>query len=330
MYTVTADNVDDALFKGIRLLKQEGILAHSRNGQVLRMPRPVTTIFTDPVGGRVIFNPVRDANPVFHLMEAIWMLAGDDRVEWLLQFNSSFGQFAEKSGRMWGAYGWRWRNCFDVDQINAAVKMLRENPATRQCVIQMWDANRDLDINRKDIPCNTHIYFDCIGGRLNMTVCNRSNDVVWGAYGSNAVHFSMLHELIALSAGLGVGNYYQMSNNYHVYSERPDVIKLFDANALPSCRPEDLEAVPMLHPGEPLSGFLHDCDYLSCRPVGELVPSPVHFRTEFFMEVAGPLYNDFIQRKKGLAFNDYKDSTVDWHAAFHQWVSRRNQRKEQA
>src|SRR6185312_8148215 len=92
-------------------------------------------------------------------------------------------------------------------------------------VIQMWDANADLGRDSKDLPCNTHVYLGVSYGetdrpnRLNMTVCCRSNDVIWGAYGANAVHFSFLQEYLAGRLGLDVGNLYQVSNNYHAYRE---------------------------------------------------------------------------------------------------------------
>jgi hypothetical protein len=44
---------------------------------------------------RVLFSPRRDANPVFHLMEALWMLAGESEVAWLSQFSSNIASYAE-------------------------------------------------------------------------------------------------------------------------------------------------------------------------------------------------------------------------------------------
>jgi thymidylate synthase len=52
---------------------------------------------------------------------------------------------------------------------------------------------------------------------LDLTVLCRSNDVVWGAYGANAVHFSVLQEYLAGRIGVDVGVMYQFSNNYHGY-----------------------------------------------------------------------------------------------------------------
>jgi hypothetical protein len=50
-----------------------------------------------------------------------------------------------------------------------------------------------------------------------MLVTNRSNDIVWGAYGANAVHFSYLLEYVASSIGVKVGRYWQVSNDFHIY-----------------------------------------------------------------------------------------------------------------
>jgi hypothetical protein len=53
---------------------------------------------------------------------------------------------------------------------------------------------------------------------LDMTVCCRSNDLIWGAHGANAVHFSVLQEYVAARVGCEVGTMYQLSNNYHAYT----------------------------------------------------------------------------------------------------------------
>jgi hypothetical protein len=50
-----------------------------------------------------------------------------------------------------------------------------------------------------------------------MTVFCRSNDLIWGAYGANAVHMSILQEYVACGLARPVGHYWQVSNNYHVY-----------------------------------------------------------------------------------------------------------------
>jgi hypothetical protein len=91
----------------------------------------------------------------------------------------------------------------------------------------MWDQEVDgVGRNSKDLPCNTHAYFARdVGGRLDMTVCNRSNDLVWGALGANAVHFSFLLEYMAAKIGCPVGKYYQFTNNLHGYLSTIEPLK---------------------------------------------------------------------------------------------------------
>tara|TARA_R110002051_G_C8648555_1_gene487243 strand:+ start:275 stop:814 length:540 start_codon:yes stop_codon:yes gene_type:complete len=43
--------------------------------------------------------------------------------------------------------------------------------------------------------------------------------MIWGAYGANAVHMSMLHEFIANATERSVGVYTQISDSYHAYHD---------------------------------------------------------------------------------------------------------------
>lgn len=224
MHTIHVRNVQEALPEGIHHLLTQGRREESRAGEVCVAPWPVMTVYDEPLE-RVLFWKDRDANPVFHLMEALWMLAGRNDVEWLARFNSNMTQFSDDGVMFHGAYGYRWRQHFQddwgVDQLDYIVSLLTANPKSRRAVIAMWDAPVDLYADElaapKDIPCNTHIYLSMQNSDLDMTVCCRSNDIIWGAYGTNVVHFSMLQEYLAAKLGLLVGKLYQLSNNYHAY-----------------------------------------------------------------------------------------------------------------
>lgn len=273
MRVIHARNVAEALPAGLDLLLTYGVREESRAGPALVAPWPVTTIYDKPQE-RVLFSAVRDANPFFHLAEACWMIAGRNDASFLNYFVKDFGdRFAERDGTIHGAYGHRWRHAFGIDQLDKVVEVLKKDPHSRQCVLQMWDANPihgvilgaygvgdvyshdarvvgenliaghdDLRGSWRDRPCNTHAYLrvrdvayqdpmvtdqnsaeweaKIVHGsnlKLDLTVCCRSNDAVWGAYGANAVHFSVLQEYLAARIGIGIGTYYQISNNFHVY-----------------------------------------------------------------------------------------------------------------
>lgn len=230
-----ARTVSEALHNGLHAIRVHGVSKPSRVGDVLVLPRPVLTEYSDPTN-RVLFSPVRDANPFFHVMETLWMLAGRNDLPWLVRFNKRFASYSDDGGQTQpGAYGYRWRSYFGHDQLMDIILELRQNPDSRRVVLAMWDGGaRDswLDddkgdqpgdfyaalMNSADVPCNTHAYFDTVDGRLNMTVCCRSNDVIWGAYGANAVHFSFLLEFISAATKIPMGMYRQFSNNFHLYT----------------------------------------------------------------------------------------------------------------
>lgn len=229
MITVSARNVNEALWSGAQMLRAHGVRQDSRNGPVLVAPEPVTTVYERPLE-RVMLHPGRDANPFFHLVEALWMLAGRNDLATLTPYVKTMVNFSDDGGRTQnGAYGRRWRRWFRrkpytegfQDQLKWAVGRLTADPRDRRVVIQMYDPVEDqfmADNGGRDIPCNLSA-LPWVGpeGELNLTVLNRSNDMVWGAYGANAVHFSVLQEWLAHALDRPVGQYWQVSNNFHAY-----------------------------------------------------------------------------------------------------------------
>ena len=220
MNVIKVRNVHQALPEGIYYLRSSGYTSPSRAGGVRVAPGPVVTVYSNPTE-RVLFWPQRDANPFFHLMEALWMLAGRNDLAWLERFNSKMREFSDDGVTLHGAYGYRWRYHFGMDQLDGVCALLRDAPNSRRVVLQMWDCKVDLGVTEAecslDTPCNDLAFLEVRNGCLNLTVLCRSNDIIWGAYGTNAVHFSVLQEYLASRLGVRVGIFYQFSNNYHAY-----------------------------------------------------------------------------------------------------------------
>lgn len=214
-------NCHEALPRALRLLQSEGISRDSRNGPVLQAPTPVVTVYSHPLE-KVIFWPERDANPFFHLYEALYMLAGRNDVAGPARYSKNIGNYSDDNQTFHGAYGHRWRRAFGFDQLKLIAARLRQNPEDRRCVLQMWDAKLDLNPTdaQKDLPCNDTATFQRdASGALHLVVFCRSNDIIWGAYGANAVHFAFLLEYMAAWIGCPVGTYSQVSVNWHGYVE---------------------------------------------------------------------------------------------------------------
>ena len=230
MLNINARNPNQALPQALHLLYEAGIREKTRTGPVLRAPGPVATVLQRPCE-RVVTHAWRDANPFFHIVEALWMLAGRDDLKQLTPYVPNMGKFSDDGGKTQpGAYGKRWRGHRDPwqkidgggwrDQLNWAVRRLRKDPGDRRVVIQMWDPDTDIQAvedGGKDVPCNLTMLPWVLDGALHLTIFNRSNDIIWGLYGANAVHFSVALEYLAGRIGLQVGTMTTVSNNFHGY-----------------------------------------------------------------------------------------------------------------
>lgn len=149
--------------------------------------------------------------------------------------------------------GWSQRSGWSQsDQLDILVKHLQQQPNSRRAVLQMWNVDDDLlKINprpkylgggewetdgvppTKDCCCNLSVMFslrkveipktpnplvpDSVHYELDMTVTNRSNDLIWGCLGANYVHFTILQEYMAARLEAEVGVYNHFTNNLHVY-----------------------------------------------------------------------------------------------------------------
>jgi thymidylate synthase len=211
-------NANDGFLAAMYHLRNEGVVSESRNGSVLMSPGPVIVEMTNPLERVVWF---RRINPFLHFMEAMWMLAGRNDVDFVAEYTPRMRNYSDDGKTLHGAYGRRWFTHFTIDQVWECIKRLRKDPADRRAVISMWDPRTDVNSGpyseRKDVPCNTQILLAIRKQALDMTVINRSNDIVWGAFGTNSVHFTFLQELIACGIGVPVGRYFVMSNNFHMY-----------------------------------------------------------------------------------------------------------------
>ena len=323
-HVIRARNVEQALGEAFAWLKVAGITEATRNGPAVVAPGPVITEYLQPTE-RVLFNGARDANPVFHLLESLWMLAGEQDVRFLLPYNARMAEYAEPDNTIHGAYGHRWRSHFDVDQLLCVVAELKARPTSRQAVLAMWDPATDNTPTWRDRPCNTHAYFDLRAGRLggaqlNMAVCCRSNDALWGAYGANAVHFSILQELLALELNVPVGLYRQMSNNLHAYTDVP-VASVFLNHPPEHSGHYPHNIVPLLLPHERMDDFLRDCHSLVLHNCDRGVI------TSFFHRVVMPLKTSYDARREGAAAWRTPLAGMadcDWKTAYIEWTTRRD------
>ena len=333
MKVINVRNVHQALPEALYQLRSDGVRRESRNGPVVMFPEPVTTVYGRPEE-RVLFWPERDANPFFHLMESLWMLAGRNDVEYVSQFVSRMRSFSDDGRTFHGAYGYRWRNFFFGDQLPKIIEALKANPDDRRQVLSMWDPDADLGRVGKDLPCNLQVIFQvACDGRLDMLVTNRSNDMIWGAYGANAVHFSVLHEFMARAIGVPVGYYRQVSANAHFYVATLEKVEHLADQALDPhnlfSQPKDPYQIGEVSPfpvmAIPYKQWLDELDMFMTDP------DAIGFTDPFFRKVAVPMFRAHKAYKDTSHFSRFDNARAwieqvqasDWKKAAHEWINRR-------
>lgn len=224
MLTIKDRNVNHILPIALMYLREGHTRRIAPRGQpTIEIVGPVATVYKDP-RERVMFDPLRNANPFFHFFEALWILDGREDVRFLVEFNRKMAEFSDDGVRFHAPYGYRLRKGYAFDQIETLITLLKKDPDTRQAVLSIWVPTRDLGVSSRDVPCNDMIFVKVRDGNLCMTVFCRSNDAIWGAYGANVVQFSMLQEYLAarvLGSGCMVGEYTQISDSLHVYESNP-------------------------------------------------------------------------------------------------------------
>lgn len=310
---VSARSAAEAYHEALWQLRVSGKHEPSRNGDVLTI-RDIFVLSVQEPRRRVLLCPIRNANPFFHVMEVVWMFAGDDSVEWIMQFNSRLSKYAN-DGYIHGAYGHRWFTKWGNQVLHAAGQLI-DSPTTRQAVIQMWDPVTDWLPNLNDRPCNTEIVFRMIEGGLDMTVFNRSNDLIWGMLGANIVHMTYLHEFVSIATGIPMGTYRVVSNNLHFYTDLYPNGKAIWDNIVEGPDPYPCQTFPFLSGADEAWEFQRGCqDFMRHR--FEDLKSP------WLKRVALPMYRAYkANTKQARLAHCQLIEASDWRRACEEWIER--------
>lgn len=328
-------NATHALSRVLAVVLDHGAARPSRNGPVVALDEPVIVTYEFPAE-RVVFAPEREANPFFHLYECLWMMNGQRDVSSVEKFVPGMRNFSDDGRTFNAAYGHRWRKHFGLDQIAWVVEMLKAEGGadTRRAHIAMWDPRSDTKPSL-DLPCNLGVTFRVRSdGRLDMTVHNRSNDLVLGMTGANVVHMSFLHELVARASGFPIGRYHQISNDLHLYRDHAGskaVLPLAGAYGTPAL-PDPYTLAegayvpyPIMEEVSTLQSWSEDCAmFLKFGPV-------VGLRDRFFRRVATPVmeahkwYRQHVGEERYTGAIEILDQCLaeDWRTAGQEWMKRR-------
>jgi thymidylate synthase len=253
-----------------------------------------------------------------------------------------------------------------LDQLDILVDHLRRKPESRRAVLQMWNVDDDLlkVDDSKAVCCNLSAVFRVEWGRcprcsriatsgvvmapfapcshckgtpndapefLNMTVFNRSNDLVYGMLGANAVHFSFLLEYMAARLGLKVGKYHQVTADLHAYTKTWEPEKWLAVNTPDYYVTTTEKYIPLVNPECFESECVRIVNLNDGSGIYDTRVSSGKWEEPFFQIVAQPMFNAYHAYKSkayghALRWADLI-AAPDWRIAARGWIQRRLERK---
>ena len=214
----TANEVDCDIFQKLEMFGQT---VSGRNGQTKELTHVCMTI-ADPTQRWIqCRKPV--LSPAFAIAELVMLMNGNDEAKLLNVWNPALPKYQGKYSRYPGAYGRRLRYSFGFDQINRAYNALKNNPESRQVVMEIWKPDIDLPQiegrpNNDDIPCNICSLLKIRDEKLLWTQIMRSNDIAFGLP-YDFLQFTFLQEIIAGWLRVKVGEYMHISDSLHMYKD---------------------------------------------------------------------------------------------------------------
>lgn len=216
-----------------RIYREGETVASERTGFSTRA-LPGVTYELNPADGFPMLT-LRKLFPKFFCAETVWFIAGHKHAGFLQQFTKGWDSFLEEDGTVETAYGYRWRHHFGRDQLIDLVEHLREEPSSRQGVIMMWDAASDglRAPKKKNVPCPFCFTVNIIGGKLNVHLVIRSNDMVLGNP-NDVADFALLQAMLAQELGVAVGKLTVSISHAHIYENQYEVVEdMLDRDVAP-------------------------------------------------------------------------------------------------
>ncbi|MCI2235091.1 thymidylate synthase [Escherichia coli] len=226
---IKAINNNDMLKQAVLAIREHGIESDPGNAEIntdgTRFLDGVTITVSD-IRDRWLSVEGRNSSAIAAIGETFWVLSGRNDLKFLSRVLPRAANFSDDGFTWRAAYGPR---LYAHGQLDSVINRLRKNPNTRQAYLTIYDPALDSDAGlakfsesgeakTKDMVCNLALLFAIVEGRLNLTVINRSQDVLWGMSSINFIEFSILQEVIAGALGVGVGQYKLFSNNLHYYN----------------------------------------------------------------------------------------------------------------
>ncbi len=154
------------------------------------------------------------------IYELLWFLRGETNVRWLREHGVTiWDEWTDAAGELGPVYGKQWRAWLapdgrSIDQIAAAVQLLRHNPDSRRIIVSAWNVGELEQMALQ--PCHAFFQFYVAGGRLSCQLYQRSADVFLGVP-FNIASYALLLHMLAQQCDLQPGEFVWTGGDCHLY-----------------------------------------------------------------------------------------------------------------
>lgn len=152
--------------------------------------------------------------PAIGFGEALQCIAGESAPGLMADISSGFPKPSSRWATDVPTYGER---LGESHQLEAAVRTLRDDPASRQAVAIIW-REFDMDLGQAHNLCTIGMQFLMRRGELHMATHMRSNDA-WHGLPYDIQQFTAIQCSVAASLEVEVGQYVHTANSLHLYEQ---------------------------------------------------------------------------------------------------------------
>lgn len=166
------------------------------------------------------------------IYELLWEISGNTNIKYLQENGVRiWNEWADENGDLGPVYGGQWRNFNNqnIDQLQIALDMLKNNPNSRRIIVTAWNPVVLPDEKEKDFaknvregkaalpPCHCFYQFYVAQGKLSCQVYQRSADSFLGVP-FDITSYSLLTMMVAQVIGFGLGELVYTFGDTHIYN----------------------------------------------------------------------------------------------------------------
>ncbi len=202
----------------LRAIKERGVRKGDRTGTGTLSLFGYQMRFDLEAGFPVLTTKKLHLRSIIH--ELLWVLKGDTNVQYLRDNEVTiWDEWADENGNLGPVYGaqWRaWRTATgeQVDQIQRALDLIRNEPSSRRIIVSAWNVG-ELD-EMALAPCHALFQFHVAQGRLSCQLYQRSADVFLGVP-FNIASYALLLHMMAQQTNLRPGELVWTGGDCHLY-----------------------------------------------------------------------------------------------------------------